>query len=112
MTTPIGAANAADVFAPGQTNARTGALVPALEAFGPGGGSTYVNEADFQQPDFQRDFFGSHYPRMLGINRKYNPKGFFYAVKAISSKAWDVVANRRMCMAALGAVGGNGGGSA
>ena len=103
LTTALTAADAADVFAPGKTDAMTGAVVPALAAFSGEAGGAYMNEADFRQADFQRVFFGANYPRLLQIKKKYDPDGFFYAVKAVGSEAWDVAADGRMCRAAAGA---------
>jgi len=103
LTMSMNTADAADVFGPGKTDAMTSVVMPALEAFSPGGGA-YMNEADFRQPDFQRVFFGSNYPRLLEIKKKYDPEGFFYAVKAVGSEAWEVASDGRMCRAGSGAV--------
>ncbi|KAK4453107.1 putative isoamyl alcohol oxidase [Podospora aff. communis PSN243] len=76
----------------------TNTIMPAIEAATPGSGA-YMNEADFQQPNFQREFFGSNYNQLLGIKRKYDPDSFFYASKAVGSERWNVRNNGKMCRA-------------
>ncbi len=71
-------------------------VVPALELVTPGSGA-YMNEADYQQPNFQREFFGTNYQKLLGIKKKYDPEGLFYAVRAVGSEAWDVTGDGRLC---------------
>ncbi|UKZ76210.1 hypothetical protein TrVFT333_003907 [Trichoderma virens FT-333] len=74
----------------------TNVVQPVIEAATPGAGA-YMNEADFQQPDFQETFFGANYPQLLKIKKKYDPKGLLYARAAVGSEAWTVAENGRMC---------------
>ncbi|KAK6850554.1 hypothetical protein PG987_000188 [Apiospora arundinis] len=74
----------------------TDEFVPQMEAVTPGSGA-YVNEADFRQPNWQQDFFGPNYDRLLQIKRKWDPEGRFYAIRTVGSDAWDVAADGRMC---------------
>ncbi|KAL1609949.1 hypothetical protein SLS60_001614 [Paraconiothyrium brasiliense] len=55
----------------------------------PGSGA-YMNEADTEEPNFQDSFYGSNYKRLLGIKRKRDPWGVFYAVTGVGSDEWKV----------------------
>jgi FAD/FMN-containing dehydrogenase len=59
----------------------------------PGGGS-YVNEADYFEPDWQQSFWGENYQRLLEIKRKYDPEGLFYCHHCVGSEGWS---NDGMC---------------
>ncbi|CAG5182752.1 uncharacterized protein ALTATR162_LOCUS10317 [Alternaria atra] len=62
------------------------AVAPASE-----GGGVYLNEADIQEPNWQTDFYGAkHYPKLLAIKKKWDPKGVFYATTAVGSEDWVV----------------------
>lgn len=43
-----------------------------LRAVTPGSGS-YVNEADYFEPDWQHSFWGANYPRLLDVKQRYDP---------------------------------------
>ena len=58
-------------------------------AVSPGAGS-YLSEGDINEPDFQQSFYGSHYPRLLALKKKYDPSGLFYAPTAVGSEDWYV----------------------
>ncbi len=47
---------------------------------------TYVNEADYFEPDWQRTFWGEHYPRLLTIKRAYDPDGRFHCHHCVGSE--------------------------
>ncbi|KAI7779512.1 FAD-linked oxidoreductase YvdP [Diaporthe eres] len=55
----------------------TNVLVPALAELTPNG-ATYLNEADFNEPNWQETFYGSNYPRLLSIKQKYDPYGILW----------------------------------
>ncbi|KAK1967827.1 FAD binding domain-containing protein [Colletotrichum sublineola] len=74
----------------------TEVVQPVIEAATPGAGA-YMNEADFQQKDWQETFFGANYPRLLEIKNKYDPNGLLYNVAAVGSDAWTVDYHGRMC---------------
>ncbi|KAF9979357.1 hypothetical protein BGZ73_000051 [Actinomortierella ambigua] len=59
----------------------------------PGSGS-YINEADPFEPDWQDSFFGSNYPRLLELKRKYDPEGLFTCNRCVGSEEWD---ENQMC---------------
>lgn len=65
----------------------TNTYVPALQNVSPGTGS-YLNEANFEQPDWQQTFYGTNYPRLLSVKNKYDPGNLLYAKTAVGSEAW------------------------
>ncbi|RDA89422.1 hypothetical protein CP532_6241 [Ophiocordyceps camponoti-leonardi (nom. inval.)] len=73
-------------------------LQPLLEAAAPGAGA-YMNEADFQQPNFQEVFFGANYPRLMKIKRRYDGRGLLYVTAGVGSEDWTVGQDGRMCRA-------------
>lgn len=79
-----------------EQNRITKEVQPVIEAATPGAGA-YMNEADFQQPDFQETFFGANYARLLEIKKKYDPDGMLYAVAGVGSEDWTVQRDGRMC---------------
>lgn len=76
----------------------TNTIMPAIEAVTPGSGA-YMNEGDAWQKNFQKEFFGSNYKTLQTIKNKYDPKGFFYATKAVNSEGWSEAADGRLCKA-------------
>ena len=71
-------------------------LIPLLEELTPGGGA-YLNEADFQQPNFQQTFYGPNYNRLNAIKDKYDPTHMFYALTGVGSEYWTVAQDGRLC---------------
>ncbi|KAI6091005.1 hypothetical protein F4821DRAFT_209961 [Hypoxylon rubiginosum] len=71
-------------------------ITPALEAVTPNSG-TYLNEANFLQNDWQTQFYGSNYARLLAIKMKYDPGALLYATNAVGSERWKVDADGRLC---------------
>lgn len=80
----------------------TDELVPQLEAVTPGSG-TYVNEANFRQPNWKENFFGTNYDTLLSIKNKWDPDSLFYILKGVGSDAWTVAADGRMCRTSISA---------
>lgn len=76
----------------------TNDLIPILAKLTPNGGA-YINEADFQQPDFQNVFYGTNYPALKAIKQKYDPHDLFYAITAVGSENWyeDQTHGGRLC---------------
>ena len=58
---------------------------------------TYMNEADPDEPDFQKSFYGSNYDRLLEIKKKYDPNSMFYAKTGVGSDRWEVTSKSRLC---------------
>ncbi|KAK7731044.1 hypothetical protein SLS53_008846 [Cytospora paraplurivora] len=74
----------------------TNDLVPALEAITPDG-AAYLNEADMNQPNWQKTFYGPNYPRLLSIKQRYDPDGIFWAKTAVGSEGWEIASDGRLC---------------
>lgn len=53
----------------------------------PGGGS-YSNEGNYFQEDWQTEFWGSNYPRLLSIKKKYDPTNLFTVHKGVGSEGY------------------------
>ncbi|ORY61468.1 uncharacterized protein BCR38DRAFT_347635 [Pseudomassariella vexata] len=76
----------------------TDVVGPIIEAATPGSG-TYMNEADWRQPDFQNVFYGSNYDKLLSIKNDWDPTNMFYSVIAVGSEAYTVQEDGRLCKA-------------
>lgn len=76
----------------------TNDLLPRLEELTPGSGS-YLNEGDFQQPDWQQVFYGSNYEALNTIKDLYDPYHLFYAATAVGSEYWVPAEDGRLCKA-------------
>ncbi len=50
---------------------------------------TYVSECDYFQADWQRAFWGPHYPRLLATKQRYDPDGLFVIHHGVGSEAWS-----------------------
>nr|CAE75708.1 related to isoamyl alcohol oxidase [Neurospora crassa] len=56
-------------------------------------GATYVNE-----PNWQSHFWGSNYPRLKQLRKKWDPLGVFYAVSTPGTENWEEIEfNTRLC---------------
>ncbi|KAI1354026.1 hypothetical protein F5Y01DRAFT_302953 [Xylaria sp. FL0043] len=75
-------------------------FLPLLERLTPKG-AAYLNEADFQQPDFQRTIYGDNYERLRNIKRKYDPYDMFYARTAVGSEEWVEDEQGRLCKSTI-----------
>ncbi|THW92610.1 FAD binding domain protein [Aureobasidium pullulans] len=76
----------------------TNTIMPLIESVTPNAGA-YINEADYQQPDWQNAFYGSNYGRLLSAKKKYDPKGLFYNRIAVGSEKWVSRDDGRLCLA-------------
>ncbi|KAF2850038.1 FAD-binding domain-containing protein [Plenodomus tracheiphilus IPT5] len=74
----------------------TDTVMPIVEAATPGAGA-YINEADFQEKNWQTTFFGANYKKLLDIKHKYDPKGLFYNSIAVASEKWAKQSDGRLC---------------
>ncbi|HEV2613996.1 MAG TPA: FAD-binding protein [Gammaproteobacteria bacterium] len=50
---------------------------------------TYANESDYFQKNWQEDFWGVNYKRLLEIKQKYDPNGLFYCHHCVGSEYWN-----------------------
>ena len=55
------------------------------------GAGSYMNEGDPTEGDWQWSFYGHHYRRLLGIKRRRDPWGVFWARTTVGSEEWEVV---------------------
>ncbi|CAF3524157.1 unnamed protein product [Fusarium graminearum] len=76
----------------------TEVYMPQIIAVTPGSG-TYMNEADFNQPNWKETFYGTNYDRLLTIKKKWDPKSLFYNWRGVNSEVWNVANDGRMCKA-------------
>ncbi|MGI9196091.1 MAG: FAD-binding protein [Candidatus Nanopelagicales bacterium] len=53
----------------------------------PGGGS-YSNEGNYFQENWQQEFWGSNYPRLLTVKKKYDPTNLFTVHKGVGSEGY------------------------
>jgi hypothetical protein len=79
-----------------QQNRITRDIMPQIEAITPNAGA-YINEADYQQKDWQDVFYGSNYGGLLNVKRKYDPKTLFWNAIAVGSEGWQIFEGGRMC---------------
>jgi len=49
----------------------------------------YVSESNYFDKDWQRSFWGSNYPRLAAVKRKYDPDGLFFVHHGVGSEAWS-----------------------
>ena len=57
----------------------------------------YMNEGDRLDPNWEVDFYGAHYQRLLGIKRKRDPGTVFYCPTCVGSKGWSEDGEGRLC---------------
>jgi FAD/FMN-containing dehydrogenase len=48
----------------------------------------YVSESNFFESDFQRSYWGTNYPRLAEIKKKYDPDGLFFVHNGVGSEQW------------------------
>jgi hypothetical protein len=73
-------------------------VMPKLDAATPGSG-IYLNEAHAEQTNWQTEFYGENYGRLLGIKKRYDPDSLFYAATSVGSDAWKLDGDGRPCRA-------------
>lgn len=69
-------------------------IMPPLQDFSDG---AYLNEADFRNPRWRDEFYGSNWQRLSDIKRKWDPEGLLYAITAVGSEMWETDAHGRLC---------------
>ncbi|KAJ8120281.1 hypothetical protein ONZ43_g2971 [Nemania bipapillata] len=53
-------------------------------------GGSYVNEADVEEPEWQKAFFGDNYARLAGVKASWDPWSLFYVPAGVGSESWVV----------------------
>ena len=72
-----------------RTHARAiGRAMDELRALVPNPGS-YVSESNYFEPDWQRSFWGSNYPRLLAVKQRFDPDGLFFVHHGVGSERWS-----------------------
>jgi FAD/FMN-containing dehydrogenase len=74
----------------------TNVWTASLKRLAPDSGA-YMNEADHNDPEWQKSFYGANYDRLRKIKKRYDPQDFFYATTAVGSEAWALDASSRLC---------------
>ncbi len=62
--------------------------VSELRAVAPSPGA-YVSESNFFEKDWQRAYWGSNYPRLVEVKKKYDPDGLFFVHNGVGSEQWS-----------------------
>jgi hypothetical protein len=62
--------------------------VDQLRAVAPNGGA-YVSESNYFENGWQQAYWGSNYPRLAEIKRKYDPDGLFIVHNGVGSEQWS-----------------------
>lgn len=78
---------AADIAKARRASERINKAMDALLKAAPGAGS-YVSESDYFERDWQRSFWGTNYPKLAAVKRKYDPDGLFFVRHGVGSEAW------------------------
>jgi FAD/FMN-containing dehydrogenase len=50
---------------------------------------SYVAESDFFERAWQQAFWGSNYPRLAAVKKKYDPHGLFFVHHGVGSEEWS-----------------------
>ncbi|KAF2690953.1 FAD/FMN-containing isoamyl alcohol oxidase-like protein MreA [Lentithecium fluviatile CBS 122367] len=69
---------------------QTNIVGKALREAGPDG-ATYVNEGDLYEPNWQESYWGSKYPQLLKLRKKWDPEGVFYTQTTPGTEDWEVL---------------------
>jgi FAD/FMN-containing dehydrogenase len=59
-----------------------------LRAVAPNGGA-YVSESNYFEKNWQQAYWGSNYPRLAEIKKKYDPDGLFFVHNGVGSEQWS-----------------------
>lgn len=65
-----------------------GRAMDALLKLAPNAGA-YVSESDYFQRDWQHAFWGTNYPRLAAVKRRYDPDGLFFVHHGVGSERWS-----------------------
>ncbi|KAF2032365.1 FAD/FMN-containing isoamyl alcohol oxidase-like protein MreA [Setomelanomma holmii] len=71
-------------------------IMPPLQELASG---AYMNEADFRNPKWKEEFYGSNWERLSGLKKKWDPEGLLYATTAVGSEEWIQDKAGRLCRA-------------
>ena len=77
-----------NVAAARKSRERIHACMNELRILVPNGGS-YVSESNFFEKDWQHSYWGSNYPRLASLKKKYDPTGLFFGHNGVGSEEWS-----------------------
>jgi FAD/FMN-containing dehydrogenase len=77
-----------DLIAAGKDAAEIDKSMNELRKIAPDAGS-YVSESNYFEPSWQQSFWGSNYPRLQGVKKKYDPDGLFFVHHGVGSEEWS-----------------------
>ena len=77
-----------DVAAARKAAVRIRQCIDRLRTVAPEPGA-YVSESNYFEPDWQRAYWGSNYPRLAEIKRRYDPDGLFFVHQGVGSEQWS-----------------------
>jgi hypothetical protein len=52
-------------------------------------GGAYVSESNFFEEGWQHSYWGSNYPRLAAVKKKYDPAGLFFVHNGVGSEQWS-----------------------
>ena len=64
------------------------AAAEALRAVVPNAGA-YVSESNYFDRSFQKSYWGSNYPRLQQVKKRYDPEGLFFVHNGVGSEEWS-----------------------
>jgi FAD/FMN-containing dehydrogenase len=50
---------------------------------------SYLSESNYFEVDWKQSFWGSNYPRLAAVKKKFDPKGLFYIHHGVGSDQWS-----------------------
>jgi FAD/FMN-containing dehydrogenase len=71
-----------------KARARVARCMNKLRSLVPNPGA-YVSESNYFEKDWQQAYWGSNYPRLAEIKRKYDPDGLFFVHNGVGSELWS-----------------------
>ena len=71
-----------------QATDRITRCIDELRAIAPNAGA-YVSESDYFEKGWQQTYWGSNYPRLLEIKKKYDSDGLFFVHNGVGSEPWS-----------------------
>ncbi len=77
-----------DIVTARRRSGEVGEAMDELLSVVPNAGS-YVSESDFFERAWARSFWGTNYPKLAAVKKKYDPKGLFFVHHGVGSEAWS-----------------------
>ncbi|OHW97899.1 isoamyl alcohol oxidase, partial [Colletotrichum incanum] len=71
-------------------------VAPVYRQLSPNTG-TYMNEADWGDTNFQKDFYSATWNTLVEVKTKYDPSGVFYCQTCVGSDEWEQEENGALC---------------